>query len=54
LCLFRKWFANPVRKLSQGKIDKAEKSPIGEPTTPKGVKGSKGGKFSPFKVGDVF
>jgi len=48
---FRKWFANPVRKLSQGKIDKGEKSPV-EPPTPKGGKGGKTSKFnSPFKTG---
>ena len=52
--IYRKWFQNPVRKLSQGKIEKGEKSPIGQPTTPKGVKGGKGSKFSPFKVGVRF
>ncbi|KAK2148867.1 hypothetical protein LSH36_478g02023 [Paralvinella palmiformis] len=45
-----KWFANPVRKLSQGKIDKQEKSPVGDsPTAKTGKTDRKGGKFSPFK-----
>jgi len=45
---FRKWLTNPVRKLSQGKLDKAAAEKNSHESS-KSSKGQKGGKFSSFK-----
>ena len=45
----RKWLTNPVRKLSQGRLDKGDK-PTPDPGGQTASRAGKATKFQPFKV----